>query len=194
MSTKPEAPSDRELVEIARRDREGARGRAAANELLGRYRRRVYAWCFRMVREHETALDLAQEVLLSAWRGLPEFDARSQFSSWLFAIARNRCITALRPRILSRDASVDLEGLVQEADDPLDRLALIQEESAVLEAIRESLDPIEQDALWLRAVECLPVGEITRLLRIPAASGARAVLQSARRKLRARLGDRAEGR
>jgi RNA polymerase sigma-70 factor (ECF subfamily) len=147
-----------------------------------------------MVREHETALDLAQEVLLSAWRGLPEFDARSQFSSWLFAIARNRCITALRPRILSRDASVDLEGLVQEADDPLDRLALIQEESAVLEAIRESLDPIEQDALWLRAVECLPVGEITRLLRIPAASGARAVLQSARRKLRARLGDRAEGR
>jgi len=194
MSTKPEAPSDRELVEIARRDPDGRRGRAAANELLGRYRRRVYSWCFRMVREHETALDLAQEVLLSAWRGLPEFDARSQFSSWLFAIARNRCITALRPRVLSRDASVDLEGLVEEADDPLDRLALIQEESAVLEAIRESLDPIEQDALWLRVVECLPVDEITRVLRIPAASGARAVLQSARRKLRARLGDRAEGR
>jgi len=194
MKPTPGSPSDQELVAVVQGDHGGARGNAAANELLGRYRRRAYLWCLRIVRDHELALEMAQESLLLAWRSLPGFDSRSQFSSWLFAIVRNRCLTALRPRILSRDAAVEPDGLTGEDADPLDRLALMQEESAVLEAIRESLEPVEQDALWLRAVECVPVDEITRLLGITSASGARGVLQAARRKLRARLGSRWEER
>ena len=45
--------------------------------------------------------------LLKAWRALPDFDARSRFSSWLFAMTRNECLTALRPKLLKRDDSVD---------------------------------------------------------------------------------------
>ena len=194
MSETSGTPSDQELVAIAQRDHGGARGHAAANELLGRYRRRVYLWCLRMVREHEQATDLAQEALVSAWRALPGFDSRSQFSSWLFVIVRNRCLTALRSRILSRDPGVDPETLTEDAVDPLDRLALQQEESAVLQAVREVLEPLEQQVLWLRVYERMPVEEITRMLGIDGASGARGTLQSARRKLRAHLGGRWEGR
>ena len=194
MSTDPKAPSDEELVAAAQRDRDGAGGRAAAQELLGRYRTRTYQWCLRIVRNHDLALDLAQDALISAWRALPEFNSQSRFSSWVFAIARNRCRSALRPRILSRDPAVEPDALEEDDADPLDRLALVQEESAVLDAVREVLEPIEQQALWLRAIECVPVDEITRLLGIGGVSGARGVLQSARRKLRAHLGDRWGGR
>lgn len=187
MSPMLDARSDAELVRDARSDPDGAAGRAAASELLSRYRRRAYLWCFRIVREHELALDLAQDALLSAWRGLPAFDSRSQFSSWLFAIVRNRCLTAMRPRVNRRDDAVDPDDLIAAADDPLDRLAAMQEEAQVLEAIRTDLEPVEQEALWLRAVERMPVDEITRVLGITTASGARGVLQAARRKLRSKM-------
>jgi RNA polymerase sigma-70 factor, ECF subfamily len=49
-----------------------------------------------MVREHEQALDLAQEALLGAYRGLVSFEGRSGFASWLFVIARNCCLAVLR--------------------------------------------------------------------------------------------------
>ena len=81
---------DRELVERARALPASPEGRAAAGELLRRYRRQVYMWCFRYVRDHERALDMAQDVLLSAYQRLGEFEGRAAFSSWLFVIARNR--------------------------------------------------------------------------------------------------------
>ena len=179
--------SDEELLAAARREGGGEAARAAAGELLGRYQDRAYLWCWRMVRDHEQALDLAQDALLSAYRSLAGFDGRSRFSSWLFAIVRNRCLSALRPRGLKRDEAVEPESLCEDGMDPLEKLALVEEESVVLAAIRDGLEPVEQEALWLRAVERVPVEQITRLLGIRAASGARGVLQSARRKLRTRL-------
>lgn len=192
MSTGSDSRTDAELLREIRREPGSPGALAAGSELFGRYRLKTYQWCFRVVRDHDTALDLAQDALLSAWRGLAGFDERSQFSSWLFAIVRNRCLTAVRKRVNVRDESVEPDDLLADGRDPLDVLADRQEERAVLEAIREDLEPIEQEALWLRAVERMPVDEITRVLRIRSASGARGVLQGARRKLKARFGSRME--
>src|SRR5262245_42234572 len=104
--TREDLPDD-ELLARYRRDPEGTAGRKAAGELLARYRGRVYTWCYRMVSNHDQALDLAQDVLLKAWRSLPGFGGRSKFSSWLFAVARNECLTALRPKSLRPDPSAD---------------------------------------------------------------------------------------
>ncbi len=192
MSTSNDGRSDLELVRAAQRDPASVGGRAAAGELFARYRVRAYVWCHRVVRDHDTALDLAQDALLSAYRALPGFDARAQFSSWLFAIVRNRCLTSLRTRILVRDESVDPDALLADGGDPLDHVAVLEEQDAVLEAIMAKLEPMERNALWLRAIERMPVDEITRRLGIAGASGARGVLQSARRKLRAHLEARSE--
>lgn len=194
MTRQSDVRDDEALVAAWRQDASGPAGRAAAQELFARYRTRAYAWCHRLVRNHDEALDLAQESLLLAWRGLPGFDGRSRFSSWLFRIVRNRCLTALRPRKLRRDDEAEPDAIAAEGEDPIDRLAGMQEESAVLEAIRGELDDLEQQVLWLRAVEHMGVEDITRMLGLTSASGARGVLQSARRKLRARLGDRFGGR
>ncbi len=57
---------DERLVSEATRDPAGARSRAAASELFGRYQRRVYLWCHRYVRDHERALEMTQEVFMRA--------------------------------------------------------------------------------------------------------------------------------
>ena len=178
---------DHELLAEFRRAPGAEPGRRAAGTLLARYRGRVYAWCRRMVRNHEEALDLSQVVMLKAWRSLPGFDGRSRFSSWLFAIARNECLTALRPRSLRRDPGVDPEWLLVEHDEPGVLLETREEEEAMDALLRETLSPLEQEAIWLRCFERMSVEDVTRLLGIGGASGARSTLQSAREKLRRAL-------
>ena len=186
------AASDEELLSRARGHSEAAARAAAASELFGRYRKRVYLWCFRYVHDHDRALDLAQDALLSAWRALDSFEDRSRFSSWLFAIARNRCLSAVRPVSLSRDPEVEPDDLYDAAPGPERGLEERQDEERLIELMRAVLDENERQALSLRCFERLSVDEITRMLSIEGASGARGVLQSARRKLRAALARRAE--
>jgi RNA polymerase sigma-70 factor (ECF subfamily) len=188
--TSPDEPPDDELLARFRRDPEGADGRRAAGELLSRYRGRVYTWCYRVVGDHERALDLAQDILFKAWRALPGFAGRSRLSSWLFSIARNECLTAVRPKSLRAEPNVDPVELLIEHEDPPALLVTREEEAAMEALVRDHLSPVEQEAIWLRCFERLPVPEVTRLLGLTHASGARSVLQSAREKLRIALARR----
>jgi RNA polymerase sigma-70 factor (ECF subfamily) len=182
--TRSEHESDRSLLSRAVGDPDSDGGREAASELLGRYRDRVYIWCYRYVREHEHASDLAQDVLLNAYRNLSAFAGRSSFSSWLFSIARNRCISEMRRASILHDDSVEPEDLAGDDHDPAVELEEWQDEQALLVLIRERLTSVEQEAIWLRCMERMPLDAITRILRIDQRSGARGVLQQARRKLR----------
>jgi len=187
--------SDEDLVRryVAAPDSSG--GRAAASAVLGRYQNALYLWCFRYVRHHERALDLVQESMLSAFEGMDGFAGRARFSSWLFAIARNHCLNAIRRVRLFDDGDDDLSDAVDTGPRPDEQLVETENEEIILRLIREELEPIERQALSLRCFEQLPVDEITRILGVEAATGARAVLQSARRKLRAALAreDREQG-
>jgi RNA polymerase sigma-70 factor, ECF subfamily len=177
------AVSDEALVLQAQRDPQSQESRAAAAELLCRYRGRVYLWCFGVVREQEKALDLSQDVLLAAYRGLPSFAGRARFSSWLFTIARNRCLSELRKPALLRDEEVDPDMVSSRDVGPDQVLEQKLDEEDLLALIREHLDPLEQEAIWLRCIEGMPLEAMTRILNISGASGARGVLQRARRKL-----------
>jgi len=185
-----DGPSDEDLLAHYRAAPGSEPGRRAAGHLLARYRGRVYAWALRLVREHEDALDIAQAVQLKAWRSLPSFDGRSRFSSWLFAMTRNECLTALRPRLLKRDERADPTDFLVDEDDPGRLLESAQEEAEMEALLREALSPVERQAIWLRCFERLPVEEVTRMLGLTHASGARSVLQSAREKLRRALASR----
>ncbi len=186
--------SDEELARRYRRDPAGDAGRSAASELFERYWERVYLWCFRRIGQHETARDVAQEVLISAYQALGTFEGRCRYSSWVFTIMRNRCFRALRRPGLVRDEDYEID-MVASADKPADSILIEQEdEEEILDLIKQTLDPEEQAALWLRSFERLPVEGITRLLNIRGASGARGVLQNARRKIRMVLEKRAARR
>ena len=176
--------SDEELLRTAQTHADIHRRREAAVELVCRYRDAVYLWCFRYTRDRERALDLSQDVLASVWEKLDSFNGRAKFTSWLFSVTRNRCIDASRRPNLFTD-ELEAEDLPDPNPSPDATLDNAFEEGWLLQAVRHGLAPDEQEAVWLHYVEQLPIDEVTRVMRIESASGARAVLQRARRKLRA---------
>ena len=180
-------PTDSELLAAYRRDPEGTSGRRAISELFGRYRLALYRWCLRYMKDHEAALDLAQESLMEAFRALPRFEGRARFSSWLFAIARYRCISAVRAPMRLVDDELDLDEVPSDRPDPETEVLASMEEDRVVGLLNSVLDPLERQAIWLRCYEGMPVPEITRILGVTDQSGARGVLQRARRKLRVGL-------
>jgi RNA polymerase sigma-70 factor (TIGR02960 family) len=64
--------------------------------IIDPYRRELLAHCYRMLGSLTEAEDMLQETLLSAWRGLPRFEGRSSLRSWLYRIATNTCLNAIR--------------------------------------------------------------------------------------------------
>ena len=178
---------DEELVALAVSQRGRPEGDAAVKELFGRHRESIYLWCRRMVRDHERALDLAQEAQINAWRRLDAFSGRSRFRSWLFVIVRNRCLSALRPVDVLRDPESELDGLVDPSPRADEELVRVEDEQRLRALMRETLEPEEHEALSLRCFERMPVEEITRVLGLDNRTGARGLLQKARRKLRGAL-------
>ena len=92
-ATDDQRGDDRQLVAAAQ-----AGDRQALETLLGRHYDRVHAVCRRIAGSSRDADDAAQEAMISIVRGLPRFDGRSQFSTWVYRIATNAALDELRRR------------------------------------------------------------------------------------------------
>ena len=68
----------------------------AFRELTEPHRRELQVHCYRMLGSFQDAEDALQDTLLAAWRGLGGFEGRASIRTWLYRIATNRCLNALR--------------------------------------------------------------------------------------------------
>jgi RNA polymerase sigma-70 factor (TIGR02960 family) len=77
-----------------------ARARAgdeqAFSDLVAGYLRELHLHCYRILGSVADAEDVMQETLLAAWRGLSQYEGRASLRAWLYRIATNRCLNALR--------------------------------------------------------------------------------------------------
>jgi RNA polymerase sigma-70 factor (ECF subfamily) len=143
--------------------------------------------------DRASAEDLAQEAFLKAFRNLAAFDTTRRLSSWLFRIAHNTALDALRrsrPAVdsiderASRSAGTPDEPAVAAAPDPVEREAL----GRALEAALVQLRPEYRAAIVLRYEEGLSFDEIGHVLGIPEVT-ARSHVHRARKELSRRLTD-----
>ena len=150
-----------ELQAVARAQ---AGDEAAFAQLVQRYGQPVLSICYASVLNPADAEDLAQEVFLAAWRSLPRFRGDAAFSTWLFTLARNRCIdrarrARVRPQLVAESEHAPAAQYV--ADEAPRRLA-----TAILASAATLSLPLRQ-ALLLRDIQGLSYEEIAQLQDIP---------------------------
>ena len=89
-------PDGRVLVDTDLVIRARAGDPDAFAELVGRHRRELELHCYRVLGSAQDAEDTVQETFLAAWQHLAGFEVRSSARTWLYRIATNRCLDALR--------------------------------------------------------------------------------------------------
>jgi RNA polymerase sigma-70 factor, ECF subfamily len=80
---------------------------ASFEELFRRYRRRIFHFILRFLRDKNASEDAVQDLFLRVIRDPNRFQARSRFSTWLHTVARNLCIDMLRKQKYRRVTSLD---------------------------------------------------------------------------------------
>ena len=190
-----------------------ARARAGDDEAFRRltepHRRALQLHCYRILGSMHDGEDLVQETLLAAWRGLEAFEGRASVRSWLYRIATNRCLNALRDR-RRRPREVPSMAAPQEPTRRIEPMWLEPYPDALLEDIpdrspgpaaryeaRESIElsfivalqhlpPRQRAALVLRDVHGFRTAEVAEMLDTGEAA-VKGALQRARAALQARL-------
>ncbi len=173
--------SDEDLVDAvrtARADRE-----AIVNELFARHYERVARWCLRFTGDRESAADLAQDVFLKAHRHLDSFKGHSRFSTWLYTIVRNESISRLQRQSPPADGEAVLEEIAAIEPAPDELAQRSQRADRLKRFLATTLDALERRVFVLHYGDGMPLEAISRLLRLDNASGAKAYIVSARRKV-----------
>jgi RNA polymerase sigma factor (sigma-70 family) len=180
----PEALTDEEVM-LVLCNSEGAESEDLFSEIFRRYHSRVTAWCFRLTRNRSRAHDLGQEVFFKAYRHRHSFRGDSRFSTWMYAIARNHCLSALKKLADPAETGETMPLRLRDHSTIEPDLAIerSQRHREMWQMIGATLEPIEARVMALHYGYELPLATITQRLALSNPSGAKAYVVNARRKL-----------
>jgi RNA polymerase sigma-70 factor (TIGR02960 family) len=196
--------SERLLMRAAQGDEEAFR------ELTDPHRRELQVHCYRILGSMQDAEDVLQETLLAAWRGLERFEERSSLRAWLYRIATNRALNALRdagrrpppalelpfnppgptrvgePTWLEPYPDALLEGVIDVSPGPDARYETRETVELAFIAALQHLPPRQRAALVLRDVLGFHAAEVADLLE-SSVDSVKGALKRARATLEERL-------
>ena len=188
--TQFQTASDEELV-----SRTQAGETRAFDELVRRYREKVYRLSYKILRHEDDAAEALQDAFLSAFRGLKNFKSESTFSTWLYRIATNASLMKYRKR---RDGHISLEQSQSHGDESGESLqlpdwsALPEDElldAETGEVMAEGIAMLPEDdreVFLLRDVDERSNAEVAEMLGLTVAA-VKSRLHRARVRLRDRL-------
>lgn len=179
------------LVERCRRN-----DQAAFDEVVGRYKNKVFNYISRMVGDSEDAEDLTQEVFVRMFVSLETFRRQSSLSTWLFRIAGNLCIDHFRRMKKHRAIAYSLDEAIEGdesggrevADTAFEPQRLLEqgEMAAQTERALAQLPEKLRAVVLLHDIEGLPYDEIAQIIGCPLGT-VKSRLFNARLQLRQRL-------
>ncbi len=125
-------------------------------ELYERYNRRIFGYCIKMLNSREQAEDIFQEIFIRVARKRHHFK-QGNFAAWLFAIARNLCLNAIRDSN-SHSSLEDIQDALQAPGD-----SMYNENSELLQMAISELPTDLRETLVLRVYDGFSYNEISEI-------------------------------
>ena len=143
---------------------------AAFDELMKRYKHKIYAYLLRSVKNYEDAEELTIEVFFKVYRALGNWRPEACFSTWLYKIARNQSIDHHRAKsrrmtysLDDEELSIDEPAATDLASDPLWQLEE-EDRHRIIRAAIDQLSPKQKEVFVLNRYEGLQIKEIAEVL------------------------------
>jgi RNA polymerase sigma-70 factor, ECF subfamily len=153
--------SDLELVQEVRRGK-----RQAFTELMRRYQQRVYWTARRIVGRHEDADDIAQETFIKAYLALGDFRGDSSFFTWLYRIAMNLSLNAVRKQqVLKYLRQSDIINRILPAEGNPDQELEVKETESIFHRAIASLPEKQKAVFVMRYFDDMSYEDISKVLR-----------------------------
>src|SRR5216683_5734103 len=138
----------------------------AMQVLYARHNVRVYRFILRLTGNQSLAEDLVSEVFLDVWRQADAFEAKSQVSTWLLAIARNKA-RAARRRLPPAQLDDDMAATIVDRGDDPESAALRSNRSAIIGKCLAELSPAHREIIDLVYYHEKSVKEAAQIVGIP---------------------------
>lgn len=136
------------------------------------YSKSVYSIIIKIVKSHENAEELTQDVFLKVFNKLGSFKGECKFSTWIYRISYNTAISAIRKKKLEYPL-LDESALNNVADSDVDYFMNNEDDEAVLRKLEQSINlltPEEQTIITLHYQKELPVKELAEILDLTEAN------------------------
>ena len=138
----------------------------ALQVLFGRHNVRVYRFALRFLNDEAAAEDLVSEVFLDVWRQANRFEARSQVSTWLLAMARNKALSALRRRSTEELDEEVAEFIEDPADNPEVTMQKKQRNSLLADCLTQ-LSAAHREIIDLVYYHEKSIDEVAEIIGVP---------------------------
>jgi RNA polymerase sigma-70 factor (ECF subfamily) len=153
--------SDEALVQLI-----ASGDKKALQILFARHNVRVFRFVLRFLGDESLAEDLVSEVFFDVWRQADRFESRSQVSTWLMAIARNKALTVLRRRTTEELDEEVAEFIEDPSDNPEVAMQKTQR-SAVLQDCLGQLSPAHREIIDLVYYHEKSIDEVAEIIGVP---------------------------
>jgi RNA polymerase sigma-70 factor (ECF subfamily) len=133
--------------------------------LYDRYQKKIADKCYTLVKNHNLAKELSEDILSKIYEKLGSFRHRSSFSSWVYSVTYNHCIDYLRANKRLHYPDWNRENEIDEIiDNPVEKLPEINYENLCV--ILEMIHPEERTMLTMKYQDDISIKEIANSLRI----------------------------